>query len=252
MGNTWNTVLMIACFIASTFLCDNSAMAEETVMLGINVPLSGAYSRQGEDQLKAYKLAVHSINEKGGILGRKVVYSVKDMINCLKNVTQLKLRNKMSIVVPLMELHMADPLGPELMQGIITSMCWYHGLSEKYEGSKVFVEAFEKEYGKKPGNSAATAWVDIHQYADAVGRAGTFDRVKVIKALEGHRFKLLGDEEYWRSWDHQGIHPTYVAVGKTPAESRDRWDLFKIISEQKGEDVARTREENPVTLEPLE
>ena len=174
------------------------------------------------------------------------------MVNCLKQVNQLKLRDSMAVVVPLMELHMAHEVGPEIMQGIITSMCWYHGLADKYEGSKKFVQAFEKEYGKKPGNAAAVAWVDIFQYTDAVKRAGTFDHVAVIKALEGYKFTFLVDEEYWRDWDHQGIHPTYVAIGKTPAESKDEWDLFTIIAERKGEEVARTREENPVKLEPLE
>jgi ABC-type branched-subunit amino acid transport system substrate-binding protein len=360
--------------------------ANGTILIGLNVPLSGSYSSQGEDQLKAYKLAIKKLNESGGILGQKVVYSIKDtktnantarenaiqlikdgaimitggsssavaiaqseecqkqgvvfmaglthsnattgknghrhcfrwynnghqtakamakilvekfgkdakyaylyanytwgitvqqsmqkvieaagcktvlnqptklgaksflpsllkvkrknpnvlvlvhfggdMINCLKQVNKLKLRKKMEIVVPLMELHMAHGVGPEIMNGITTSMCWYHGLSEKYDGSKVFVELFEKEYNKKPGNAAATAWVDIFQYADAVKRAGDFDHIKVIKALEGHRFTLLGNEEYFRQWDHQGIHPTYVAVGKSPAESKNEWDLFKIF-----------------------
>ena len=153
----------------------------------------------------------------------------------------------MAIVVPLMEIHMAHPLGPEVMQGVITSMTWYHGLSEKYKGSKEFVDAFEKEYNKKPGNAAAVAWVDIFQYADAVKRAGSFDHVKVIKALEGHKFTLLGEEEYWREWDHQGIHPTYVAVGKTPAESKNEWDLFKIISVQDGEKVQNSSGESRST-----
>jgi len=383
--------------------------SNDTVLIGLNVPLSGAYASQGEDQLKAYKLAIKLINDNGGILGKKVVYAIKDtqtkasvarenakqfikdgaimitggsssavaiaqseecqkagvvfmaglthsnattgknahrhcfrwynnghqtakamakilvekfgkeakyaylyanytwgitvqqsmqnvieaagcktvfkeptklgaksflssllkvkrtnpnvlvlvhfggdMINCLKQVNKLRLRKSMEIVVPLMELHMAHGVGPEIMQGITTSMCWYHGLSEKFEGSKKFVSEFEKEYNKKPGNAAAAAWVDIFQYADAVKRAGDFDHIKVIKALEGHRFTLLGNEEYFREWDHQGIHPTYVAVGKSPAESKDEWDLFKIIASKPGEEVARTREENPVKLEPLE
>jgi len=383
--------------------------ANGTILIGLNVPLSGSYASQGEDQLKAYKLAIKLLNDSGGILGQKVVYSIKDtqtsaniarenaiqlikdgaimitggsssavaiaqseecqkagvvfmaglthsnattgkdghrhcfrwynnghqtakamakilvekfgkdakyaylyanytwgitvqqsmqkvieaagcqtvlnqptklgaksflpsllqvkrkepdvlvlvhfggdMINCLKQVNKLKLRKKMEIVVPLMELHMAHGVGPEIMDGITTSMCWYHGLSEKYEGSKQFVESFEKEYHKKPGNAAATAWVDIFQYADAVKRAGDFDHIKVVKALEDYRFTLLGDEEYFRKWDHQGIHPTYVAVGKSPAESKNEWDLFKIIASKPGEEVARTREENPVQLEPLQ
>ena len=402
------SIKVSACFFGCILFVAGGAYSADTVMFGINVPLSGSYSKQGEDELKAYKLAISKVNEKGGILGKKIVYSVKDtktnadvarenakafikdgaimitggsssacaiaqseecqkagvvfmaalthsnattgkhghrhcfrwysnghqsakamgqglvekfgkqakyaflyadytwgqtvqksvqevvekaggstvlnlptplgsksfvsyllkakaakpdvlvlvhfgkdMINCLKQATQLKLREDMAIVVPLMEIHMAQPLGPEIMQGVITSMTWYHGLSEKYQGSKEFVDAFEKAYNKKPGNAAAVAWVDIFQYADAVKRAGSFDHVKVIKALEGHKFTLLGDQEYWRDWDHQGIHPTYVAVGKTPAESKNEWDLFNIISTQKGEDVARTRKENPVQLEPL-
>jgi len=158
----------------------------------------------------------------------------------------------MAIVVPLMELHMAHPLGPEIMQGVITSMCWYHSLADQFPGSRLFVDQFEKRYHTKPGNSAATAWVNMFQYADAVERAGSFVGSDVVEKLEGHLFTLLGAEEYWRSWDHQGIHPTYIAVGKSPAESRDEWDLFTIISEHDGISLARNHGENPVELEPLD
>jgi len=386
-----------------------SVQAEDTVLIGINVPLSGSYQDQGEDELKAYKLAIAEVNKKGGILGKKIIYSVKDtetdakvagqnaqalidegavmvtggsasncaiaqsevcqknkkifmaclthsnattgkdahracfrwynnghqtaqamakilvekfgadakyaflyadytwgqtvrdsvkkvveqagcktvldlatelgkksfvadllkakaakpdvlvlvhfgrdMVNALKQAHTMGLKKDMAVVVPLMELHMAHGVGPEIMQGVLTSMCWYHGLSEKYPGSKEFVEKFEAAYNKKPGNAAAAAWVAIFEYASAVNRAKTLDFVPVVKALEGHKFTLLGTEEYWRDWDHQGIHPTYVAEGKTPAESKDEWDLFKIIGEKSGDEVARTREENPVQLEPLE
>jgi len=400
----------LICIVIAAVLLPGIVFSQDSSMLiGLNVPLSGSYASQGEDELKAYKLAIKQLNQKGGILGQKIVYAIKDtktnadvarqnavqlikdgaimitggsssavaiaqseecqkagvvfmaclthsnattgknahrhsfrwynnghqtakamakilvekfgnqakyaylyadytwgktvqqsmqtvieaagcktvlnrstelgaksflsdllkvkkakpdvlvlvhfggdMINCLKQVNKLKLRKSMEIVVPLMELHMAHGVGPEIMQGITTSMCWYHGLSEKYEGSKKFVELFEKEYAKKPGNAAATAWVNIFQYADAVERAKSFDHIKVIKALEGHKFTLLGEEEYWREWDHQGIHPTYVAIGKTPAESKNEWDLFNIIASKPGDEVARTREENPVQLEPLE
>lgn len=390
------------------FFAATSVWSVETVLFGINVPLTGSYFRQGEDELRAYKLAINIINERGGILGKKIVYSVKDtrtdaeiarkntkefitngvilvtggsssaeavaqseecqkggvifmaalthsndttgkdghrhtfrwfldahmsaealsyelirqfgknarytyiyadytwgisllesmqnflekaggktdlkiptklgevsyispllqakmsapdvlvliqfgqdMIYSLQQATSLQLRKKMAIVVPLMDLHMAKPLGPEIMQGIITTFSWYHGLTDVYDGSKKFVELFEKEYGQKPGSGAAAAWVDIFQYADAVERAKSFNHFQVIKALEGHHFQLLLNDEYWREWDHQGIRPTYVAVGKNPVDVTDKWDLFRIIGVYKGEDLARTREENPVQLEPI-
>ncbi len=380
----------------------------KTVLVGLNIPLSGAYVRQGEDQLRAYQLAIDVLNESGGILGHHIVYAVRDtgtdaskagenavelmdlgavlvtggassasaitqskvcqqrgvvfmaglthsnattgkeghrysfrwynnghqtagaiagilherygqnatyaflyadytwgrtlkdslgkviekdggrvilslptplgsddfiseliqvkragpdvlvlihfgsdMVSSLKQATMLRLRENMAIVVPLMEINMAVKLGPEIMQGILTSMCWYHGLSEKYEGSRQFVTLFEQRYHKKPGNSAAVAWVNMMQFAEAVQQAGSFAANDIVLALEGHHFTLLGSDEYWRSWDHQGIHPTYIALGKTPEESRSKWDLFTIISESSGKLLARTRRENPVVLEPL-
>ncbi len=389
-----------------TFLCPVPGWSAETILIGINVPLTGAYSVQGRDELMAYRLAIDNINNNGGILGKKLLYSVKDtrtdaaqarinakelihegavmitggsssavaiaqseecqkdrvifmaalthsnevtgidahrhtfrwynnayqssgalahalirqygpntrysfiyadyvwghsvlkslkavieknggktvleiptplgaqsfivplfkvkeakqdvlvlihfgrdMVNCLQQATTLGLRKKMAIVVPLMDIHMAKQLGAKIMHGVMTSMPWYHGLSVKYEGSRRFVESFFNKYKAMPGNAAAVAWVDMYQYTDAVERAKSFDHIKVIKALEGHHFTLLLDDEYWRSWDHQGIHPTYVLIGKNPAEQKNKWDLFKIIEAYKGEDLARTRKINPVVLE---
>ena len=68
-------LLLEALFI---FLGPTTGWPLETVLFGINVPLTGSYSRQGEDELRAYKLAINRINEQGGILGKKIVYSVKD------------------------------------------------------------------------------------------------------------------------------------------------------------------------------
>ena len=48
-----------------------------------------------------------------------------------------------------------------------------------------------------------------------------------------------------------GEHALYVAVGKNPTAVADKWDLFRIIGVYKGEDLARTREENPIQLEPI-
>jgi len=408
MKKTWMAARVLICFLGFGVFITTQGFCADTVLLGLNVPLSGIYSKQGEDEFRAYKLAIKILNDKGGILGRKIVYSVKDtktrgkiarknakalieegavmitggsssvaaiaqceecqragvvfmaalshadattgsrahrhcfrwynnshqtakaltyaladafgknekyaylysgltwgqtveksmrsvfegvgcqtvlslptkfgsknyipqllqirkakpntlvviqfgidFINCLKQIDQLKLREDMSIVVPLMEINMAHPLGPEIMQNIITSMPWYHSLSEKYEGSRRFVEHFEKVYQKKPGNSAAVAWVNIFQYADAVERAGSFDHIQVIRALEDHKFKLLGEAEYWRKWDHQGINPIYVAIGKKPSQSKNEWDLFEILEEYSGGTVARSRDENPIKLEPL-
>ena len=69
---------VLMCVFGLILLIPAGGLAGDTVLFGLNVPLSGAYSNQGEDELKAYKLAINILNEKGGILGKKVVFSVKD------------------------------------------------------------------------------------------------------------------------------------------------------------------------------
>jgi len=48
------------------------------IVVGLDVPLSGPYAEQGQDQLRAYNLAIDQINKSGGIMGLQVKTSVGD------------------------------------------------------------------------------------------------------------------------------------------------------------------------------
>ncbi len=175
-----------------------------------------------------------------------------DMITALKQAEGMGLKKKMKIVVPLMELHMAHGVGPAVMKDIYCTVNWYWGLGDRFSGSAEFVRAFKARYGKAPGSAAACAWVAIHEWADAVERAGTFQSGPVIRALENHRFRRLKDWEMWRDWDHQAVSSVFVARGKGPEASKSEWDLLEIIDEIEGEKVMMSRENNPVTLERIQ
>ena len=54
------------------------AAPTKEITIGLNVPQSGDYSEQGQDQLRAYNLAIDEINAKGGIMGAKIKASVGD------------------------------------------------------------------------------------------------------------------------------------------------------------------------------
>jgi ABC-type branched-subunit amino acid transport system substrate-binding protein len=55
-----------------------AAEAAERIVVGINVPLTGPYSQQGEDEKRGYELAIKRINAAGGLLGKRVEYVIKD------------------------------------------------------------------------------------------------------------------------------------------------------------------------------
>jgi len=48
------------------------------LVVGLDLPQSGPYSDQGQDQLRAYNLAIEEINSAGGIMGMKVRATVGD------------------------------------------------------------------------------------------------------------------------------------------------------------------------------
>lgn len=52
--------------------------AQETLELGIPLPLTGAQAKFGEIQKKSYDIAAEEINAKGGIKGKKVVLRYED------------------------------------------------------------------------------------------------------------------------------------------------------------------------------
>ncbi len=57
---------------------------------------------------------------------------------------------------------------------------------------------------------------------------------------------------YIRPWDHQFVQDVIIARMKTPEELKggDRADFYHIIGFMKGEEVVKSREENPCQLEP--
>ena len=62
--------------VASPFVV--RALADETVKIGLDNPLTGVYAALGKNELIGCQLALDQINAKGGILGRKVELLVED------------------------------------------------------------------------------------------------------------------------------------------------------------------------------
>ncbi|MBU2487821.1 MAG: ABC transporter substrate-binding protein [Proteobacteria bacterium] len=175
-----------------------------------------------------------------------------DLAAALKQAQEMDLKDDMKIVVPFLDITMAKQLGAEVLEDVVTTSIWYWGLAEKYKGSKTFVDAFQKKYGQPPGVGAACAWVAVHEWAQAAMEAQDFyaDDL-IILALEGRKFTLLKDEEQWRDWDHQAISSVVILKGKNPKKASGPWDFFEIVDMVPGSKVVRSREENPVSLEPL-
>ena len=172
----------------------------------------------------------------------------KDMENAVRQATAMGLKSQMQIVVPNLTLGMADGGGAKVMEGVVGSLPWCWEVPYKYgfERGKQFVETYAAKHQRYPSTSGASAYTIMYEWKAAAERAGSFDGPAVVKALEGHSYTLLKDEQTWRKWDHQSIQTVYAVRCKPEAEVKaDKFglDYFEIIAEMDGPTAFRTLDE---------
>ncbi len=172
----------------------------------------------------------------------------RDMAAAIQEATAQGLKKRAAIVVPNLTLSMAESGGPKLMEGVIGALPWDWSVPYKYDypAGKAFVENFARRYHSYPCTAGASAYVIVHEYKAAVERAKSFDATAVIKALEGHHYTALKDEQYWRDFDHQSVQTVYAVRCKPEAEvlkDKFKQDYFEILGSLSGEEAVRSHDE---------
>jgi len=80
-----NWLRLGACLIAAglTFIAPGLATAQEPIRIGVLLPLTGPFAKNGIENWEAMQIARDMINERGGVNGRKLqpVYRVFDATN---------------------------------------------------------------------------------------------------------------------------------------------------------------------------
>ena len=82
--------------------------------------------------------------------------------------------------------------------------------------------------------------------AATTARAGSLNTGKLIKALEGHRYSSLKDEQEWRAFDHQNVQSVYVVRSRPRNEilqSNLHEDFFEILARLPGNEAAQSLSE---------
>lgn len=166
----------------------------------------------------------------------------EDLVRAMRIAKDLGLTERMQIIAPNLTQSIVEQAGPDLMQGVIGTEPWTWRVPalEKSARGEAFVEAFKQRYQMYPSSSAASAYSIVQQWADAARRAGSLNSEALVKALEGHRYSLLKDEQQWRSFDHQNLQTVYAVRVKSRDEIlKDplKQDYFEII-DRLGADAA--------------
>ena len=103
---------------------------------------------------------------------------------------------------------------------------WHHLLDTP--GSKQFVAAFSKRYGKPPENQAWGEYVATKMVARAIADLGSTDSMKMVEYFEkGIEFDVLKTRPgYFRASDHQLMHEMYAVTALPAGQAKNQWDIF--------------------------
>ncbi len=214
-----------------------SGTEDKTVHKGIRTPFPS------KDFKRALKIARR---QKPDVL--VLVLFGQEMATAIRQAAAMGMKDEMQIVVPALSIGAAELGTPAAMEGVVGTVAWAWNIPLKYHFKRgnEFVTKFTGRFNRYPGTIGYATYTNLHEYCNAVERAGTFKPAAVIRALEGHEFQLLKDKEKWRSFDHQLIQTVYLMRCK-PADVvlQDRYNLdyFEVIGSMPGYKAVRTRAE---------
>ena len=103
---------------------------------------------------------------------------------------------------------------------------WHHLIDTA--GSKAFVAAFTKKYGKPPENQAWGDYMALKIMAQSMNELKTTDQTKIVEHLEkGAKFDVLKTREgYFRAQDHQLMQEMYAITALPADQIKNQWDIF--------------------------
>lgn len=177
-------------------------------------------------------------NSKAQILG--LANAGGDTINSIKAANEFGITKNMKLAGLLMFINDIHSLGLQTTQGMYLTDGWYWNQSPE---ARDWARRFFGKMKRMPSMLQAGDYSAVTQYLTAVKAAGTDDADAVMAQLKKQKINDMFAKNGYIRADGRMIHDMYLMQVKSPAESKEPWDYFKLAQTIKGED-AYTKPEN--------
>jgi branched-chain amino acid transport system substrate-binding protein len=152
-----------------------------------------------------------------------------DTINSVKQASEFGIvkggQRLAGLLVFLSDVH---ALGLETAQGLTLTTAFYWDLNDK---TREFARRFSERTGKYPTMVQAGVYSSVLHYLEAVAKVGSpADGAKVVDAMKATHYDdpLFGPVQIRA--DGRAMHAMYLVEVKKPAESKQPYDYFKILT----------------------
>ncbi|MDH0494653.1 ABC transporter substrate-binding protein [Comamonas aquatica] len=181
-------------------------------------------------------------NSKAQILG--LANAGGDTINAIKAAREFGINKSMKMAGLLVFLTDIHSLGLKNTEGLLLTSSWDWNLSDE---TRAFGRKFQAKTKRMPTDIQAANYSATTNYLKAVEKAGTTDADKVMAVLKSTPLKDFYAEGVIRP-DGRYAHDMYLMQVKSPSESKEAWDYYKVVSKLPAAQVWTTKEESKCAL----
>jgi branched-chain amino acid transport system substrate-binding protein len=167
-----------------------------------------------------------------------------DTINSIKAAKEFGITKSMKLAALLIFINDIHSLGLETTQGLVLTDSWYWN---KDANTRKWAQRYFDKMKKMPSSLQAADYSATMTYLKAVQAVGSTDPDKVMAQLKKTKIDDFYAKGYIRQ-DGSFIHDMYLMQVKTPAESKEPWDYYKITATIPGEEAFTTKQETRCAL----
>jgi len=164
-----------------------------------------------------------------------------DTVNAIKAAREFGLQRSMKFAALLMGVVDIKSLGLESAQGLLLTEAFYWDLNDRTRALTERVRA--KNEGRPPAMVPAGCYGATLHYLKAVADMGVAAaKASGIEAVNRMKAMPADDDAFGASTvraDGRCLHPAYLFEVKTPGESRNPWDLYKLVATTPGQEAFR-------------
>ena len=171
----------------------------------------------------------------------------QDLSTMIKQADEFGLKTKQQLVAPAFLLSDAHGLGPQQAQGIMFATVWYWNLNPE---ARAWSERFFKRNKFMPAEAHAGTYSAVSHYLKAVKETGTTEPLKVMAKMREMPVNDFYSQDVKLREDGRLMRKAYIGQMKTPAQSREPWDYYNILSEIPPERAFRPASERACALLP--
>jgi branched-chain amino acid transport system substrate-binding protein len=205
-----------------------------TIVGSVKVPLNASDFSSFLLQAQSSKAQILGLANAGG-----------DTINSIKAANEFGVTKTMKLAGLLVFINDIHSLGLKTTQGMYLTDSWYWNQNAE---TRAWSRRFFEKMKRMPSSVQAGDYSAASQYLAAVKATGSDDADKVLAQMKKTKINDVFAKGGFIRDDGRMVHDMYLMQVKSPAESTEPWDYYKVVETFKGEAAWQTKADSKCAL----